>query len=143
MKLATLFALIATVGMVSARTVLGADSPRIVVQLSADAPEAAVSGMRNVENILVAATHEKNPPEIKILVFSGALKHFTKSASPDVKDAMKGLLTRPGVSFEACENTLKKMKISASELLDGFTVVPSGAWEVLKLQKSGYLYFHP
>ena len=53
-------------------------------------------------------------------------------------------LQERGVEFRVCEQTLKFRKIDKDQLLDGVTLVPSGAYEIARLQnQEGYAYFRP
>jgi intracellular sulfur oxidation DsrE/DsrF family protein len=49
-----------------------------------------------------------------------------------------------GVEFRACNNTLSRRHIAASELVSGVKVVPSGIAELARLQAhEGYAYLKP
>ncbi|MEJ7592883.1 MAG: DsrE family protein [Planctomycetaceae bacterium] len=48
-----------------------------------------------------------------------------------------------GVSFFACENTLKDKSIPKDKLLACVTTVPTGAVEIISKQREGYSYFKP
>ncbi len=48
-----------------------------------------------------------------------------------------------GVSFVACENTLKDKSIPKDKLLAGVATVPTGAVEIISKQREGDSYFKP
>ena len=52
-------------------------------------------------------------------------------------------LTKDGVRFTACENTLRDKSIPKEKLLPNVTTVPSGAIEVIRKQQEGFGYFKP
>ena len=53
-------------------------------------------------------------------------------------------LTLKGVKFEVCEKTLKSRKLSKDQFIEYASYVPSGVWEVTKLQqKEGFAYLKP
>lgn len=45
-----------------------------------------------------------------------------------------------GVEFHACEQTMKTVKLAATDLIPEATVVPSGAVDLIKLQQKHYAY---
>lgn len=49
-------------------------------------------------------------------------------------------LIRNGVVFAACENTMEKMKVSKSDLLEGVITVPSAMAELILKQAEGWIY---
>ena len=49
-------------------------------------------------------------------------------------------LTKQGVIFAACNNTMKRKKIAKSDLLPFVTVVPAGVAEVIEKQEAGWAY---
>jgi uncharacterized protein len=53
------------------------------------------------------------------------------------------LLTKEGVCFAACENTMKKKAVGKGDLLEGVRTVPSGAVELIQKQQQGCSYFRP
>jgi uncharacterized protein len=58
-------------------------------------------------------------------------------------------LSKKGVRFRACRNSLNKMKtegrisITESELPDFIEIVPAGITEVIRRQHEGYAYLKP
>jgi uncharacterized protein len=48
-----------------------------------------------------------------------------------------------GVSFVACENTMKAQKLQRDDMLSGIRYVPAGVVEIMKLQKQGWAYIRP
>jgi intracellular sulfur oxidation DsrE/DsrF family protein len=86
------------------------------------------------------------PDKVKIvLVIHGpALQAFavTKSA-PDIKLQVQDR-AQDGVSFVACGNTMKFLKLAPPDLPDGFEVAQEGGvTRIADLQSEGYLYIRP
>ncbi|WP_123539084.1 DsrE family protein [Halosimplex salinum] len=52
-------------------------------------------------------------------------------------------LSRDGVSFKACSNTMETKGIDESDLLGNAEIVPEGAVEVTRLENEGYAYMRP
>ncbi len=48
-----------------------------------------------------------------------------------------------GVRFVACNNTMKKLKVSKSDLDSGVSVVQAGVLEIMKKQEQGWSYVRP
>jgi hypothetical protein len=48
-----------------------------------------------------------------------------------------------GITLVACQNTMKAMKLSESDMLPNSSYVPSGIVELVKKQRAGYAYIRP
>jgi intracellular sulfur oxidation DsrE/DsrF family protein len=48
-----------------------------------------------------------------------------------------------GITLVACQNTMKAMKLTESDMLPNSGYVPSGIVEVIKKQRNGYAYVRP
>ena len=71
----------------------------------------------------------------------GAFKRADENIA--VSDPMAALL-KSGVGFHACGNTLKGMKLTVADLLDGFAEVPEGGVvRLAALQAEGWIYLRP
>lgn len=95
-------------------------------------------GLKNVQNILQEL---KGKGTIEVVSHGAGITMVLKDKSPSVETINK--LRAQGVKFVACANTLKEKNISENELLEGISIVPSGAVEVVRLQQNGYSYFKP
>lgn len=108
---------------------------RVVVDVTGGKPEAWDGALNNVENLRKAIG-----PDIEIeVVGRGGGIGFLEAADAANKDRMK-TLADGGVSFAACENTMKKKKIRKEDLLAFVTMVDSGAAEVIRKQEEGWSY---
>ncbi|WP_435018258.1 DsrE family protein [Tundrisphaera sp. TA3] len=115
------------------------DGPlKVVVHVNFAESGAQGAGLRSVANLL------KEDPGAKVeVVCHAAGIGLLEKARTDHAEAV-GALIRQGVSFVACENTMRKKTIRKEDLLPGVATVPSGAVEVVrKQQKDGYAYFKP
>jgi len=54
-------------------------------------------------------------------------------------ERMQGM-ARSGVTFAACENTMKRMKVTKEQLMPFATTVDSGVAEVVRKQEAGWSY---
>lgn len=48
-----------------------------------------------------------------------------------------------GITIVACQNTMRGMKLTESDMLPNTSYVPSGIVEVIKKQRAGYAYVRP
>jgi intracellular sulfur oxidation DsrE/DsrF family protein len=81
---------------------------------------------------------------IALVVHGPALRPFQISqANPEVAQDF-GKLSRAGVGFAACGNTMKAQKITLNDLLPGFVSADrGGVVRIAELQSQGYLYLRP
>lgn len=95
-------------------------------------------GLKNVANILKEV---KGAAEVVVVCHGGGISLVVKDQSPHAADVER--LSKEGVKFLACENTMREKSIPKENLLPGVVTVPSGAVEVLRKQQEGYGYFKP
>jgi intracellular sulfur oxidation DsrE/DsrF family protein len=81
---------------------------------------------------------------IALVVHGPALRAFrTKEANPEMTGDF-GKLSKAGVGFAACGNTMRSQKISLGDLLPGFVNADKGGVvRIAELQSQGYLYLRP
>ena len=81
---------------------------------------------------------------IALVVHGPALRAFQKTqANPEMTQHF-GRLSRAGVGFAACGNTMKAQKITLGDLLPGFVAADKGGVvRIAELQSQGYLYLRP
>lgn len=75
--------------------------------------------------------------EIELVAFGPGL-HMLKADSPvkaRIADALKS-----GVAIDACQNTMKGMKLTPADMLPEIGYVPSGVVEVMRKQQQGWAY---
>jgi intracellular sulfur oxidation DsrE/DsrF family protein len=111
---------------------------KVVVHINFPESGTQGAGLKNVTNIL------KEDPEAKVeVVCHAAGIGLLEKARTDHAEAVEALITK-GVTFVACENTMRQKSIRKEDLLPGVGTVPSGAVEVVrKQQKDGFAYFKP
>jgi uncharacterized protein len=81
---------------------------------------------------------------IALVIHGPALRAFqTAQANPDLSQHV-GKLSKAGVGFAACGNTMKAQKITLNDLLPGFVAADKGGVvRIAELQAQGYLYLRP
>ncbi len=75
--------------------------------------------------------------ELELVAYGPGL-NMLKADSP-VKDMVAEAL-KAGVKINACQNTMKFMKLTESDILPGVTFVPAGVVEVMRKQQQGWAY---
>lgn len=111
---------------------------KAVIHWNFDDSRRQESGLRNIDNILTGSNTET---DIAVVCHGPGISLLAKEQSPHQKKVLE--LQQQGVSFLACENTLKSRSLSAADLIDGTETVSSGAVEVVRRQQDGYGYFQP
>lgn len=133
-------AVVLGLGMTASR--LFADTPdtgkkyQVVWQVTAATPEQWDAMQLNVENFRASVGQEHS--EVVVIAHGngiGMVMKKNEAQSARIKTLMDG-----GVSFIACENTLKRKKISKDEIMPGVGFVDSGVAEVIRRQAAGWSY---
>ena len=76
--------------------------------------------------------------EVEVVVHGKALNFLVASKSHLIEDIEA--LSKKGVQFVACENTMNKYGITKSMLLPSANTVPSGVAELILKQEAGWGY---
>lgn len=94
--------------------------------------------MKNISRIL-----ESDPTARVVVVCHSGGINVVEAVRTDHAEAIALLIDR-GVTFVACENTMKRNGITKDDLISGVGTVPSGAVEVVRRQQfDGFAYFRP
>lgn len=78
--------------------------------------------------------------EIEIVTYGPGIG-MLKSDSPIAKRIEEAKQT--GITIVACQNTMRAMKLTESDMLPNTSYVPSGVVEIIKKQREGYAYIRP
>ncbi|MBC7690225.1 MAG: DsrE family protein [Methylotenera sp.] len=104
-------------------------------------------GLKNVKAMLAESQAQHTLGEIRVVTLGPALKLFTlHPATPlsvDSEKIAEELRSNEHVRFFSCENTMKAFGLKLTDLRPGFQGVPSGAYEVVRLQRDGFQYYKP
>ena len=109
---------------------------QVVFEMTAEAPAQWAAVLNNVENLKKAFEPER--VEVEIVAHGKALGMLQKTNTGDA--ARMSRLAAAGVRFAACENTMRRMKVSKSDLYDFAVTVDSGVAEVVRKQEAGWAY---
>jgi intracellular sulfur oxidation DsrE/DsrF family protein len=107
----------------------------IVIQLNTADTSAWSSTIGNIKNIQKAWP---NHLHIEVVVHGKAINLLVKDKTYFASDIAD--LTKEGIVFSACENTMRKYKIEKADLLIEAKTVPSGVVEVILKQEQGWRY---
>lgn len=110
---------------------------KAVVHVNFEDSDRQLHGLHNIENILKDAPNTT----MEVVCHGKGLALVTKKHSPNPE--LVATLIQQGVQFMACNNTMEKKAITKEDLIDGTSIVSSGAIEVIKKQSDGFSYFRP
>ena len=111
---------------------------KVVVHVNFPESGTQGAGLRSVGNIL----EEEPGARIQVVCHAAGIGLVEKSRSEHA-EAVEALIKK-GVTFVACENTMRQKSIKKADFLPGVGTVPSGALEVVRKQhKDGFSYFKP
>jgi intracellular sulfur oxidation DsrE/DsrF family protein len=111
---------------------------KAVVHVNFSDAERQKHGLKNVSNMLKAV---KTSFEIEVVCHGDGIGLLVKDQSKYAAEVER--LSKEGVRFTACENTMRDRSITKDQLLPTVVTVPSGAVEVVRKQQDGYGYFKP
>jgi intracellular sulfur oxidation DsrE/DsrF family protein len=97
----------------------------------------------NIQNHLDGVGGPDNVTVV-LVVHGPALRAFhLGQANPDLTRHMSKL-SKAGVGFAACGNTMKSQRVTLNDLLPGFvSAEKGGVVRIAELQSQGYLYLRP
>lgn len=132
----------AVLAMVLAGGAAAADQMKVIYHINEGLDQAS-NGLRNANNQL-----DVDPKaQIVFVAHSKGVDFLMKGAKDKRGNKFEDIverLTLKGVKFEVCEKTLKSRKLSKDQFIEYASYVPSGVWEVTKLQqKDGFAYLKP
>lgn len=140
---ATLAAFATLAVWTSPRSALAQDARtlRVVVHINFAQTTHERHALRNISNILKAAGDDGLRPRIEVVCHGDGIRLVEKARS-ELADELAALAER-GVRFDACRNTMRERSIQPADLLPEVVIVPSGAYQVVRLQHEGYAYLKP
>ena len=118
-----------------------AEGIKVVYHLADE--QSATLAMHNMTNHLAADADAR----IVMVALARGVKVFTFGAQDaggkPFADWVDTLSVR-GVEFRICQNSMNAMKLTAKDLIDKVTAVPSGVAEIARLQaREGFVYIKP
>lgn len=77
--------------------------------------------------------------QLELVVYGGALPMYMTEKS-SVKEKLAELSKNENITFAACQGTMKRNNVDASQLLPGVKVVPDAIMEIVTKQEEGWGY---
>ncbi len=111
---------------------------KVVLQVSDSEPGKWNLALNNAKNLQEALG--KDNVDVEIVVYGpgiGMLK-FESEVGARIDKAKAD-----GVKIVACENTMKKMKLTKPDMLSSIGYVPAGVVELIHKQREGWAYIRP
>ena len=110
----------------------------VVIQVDRKDPLSEKLALHNTANLL--KYFGKNNVQAEVVAYGPGIDLLLKKNKN--ADAVKKL-TRQGVMFAACENTMHALHITRSQLNSDAHPVPSGAVAIIKREQQGWAYVRP
>ena len=95
--------------------------------------------LHNVKNLLLAC--KSNEYAVEVLANGDAVASYVTPPS-DIARMMENL-AKSNITFAACNNSMRGMKIKVEDLFSFVKVVPVGVLELIQKQNEGYAYIKP
>ncbi len=134
---AALAAMLVTAAAAGAAAVPQEAKPhRVVFEVTTDDAAVWQSVLNNVENLQKSLGRETT--EVRVIAHGKGLGFLMKTDTT-LAERIAGL-AGPRVKFFACENTMRRMKVTKEDLLPAAGTVDSGVAEVVRLQEAGWSY---
>lgn len=96
--------------------------------------------LNNVSNSLDEIGEDQM--EVEVVAHGQGIHLLAKEKSPVELQAKIAELQDRGVVFAACANSMAKNGYTMEDMLPGVIQVPSGAAEVIRKQREGWIYLH-
>ncbi len=109
---------------------------RIVFEIVAEGAEPWNALLNNVENVRKAFGAEAT--EITVVGHGKGLGLLLKTS--EVASRVEVIGGQGGVTFAACQNTMRRKEVEPADLLPAATIVDSGIAEVVRKQEAGWSY---
>ncbi|MBI5938057.1 MAG: DsrE family protein [Betaproteobacteria bacterium] len=114
------------------------DMAKVVIQVSDNDPAKWALALNNAKN--VQEDLGKDKVKIEIVAYGPGLGmvKLDSAVAPRVAEAVAD-----GVAVVACENTMRKQKLSQADMLPNLGYAKAGVVELMQKQKEGYAYIRP
>jgi intracellular sulfur oxidation DsrE/DsrF family protein len=111
---------------------------KVIIQVSDGDPKVWNLALNNAQNV----QHDlgKDKVDVEIVAYGPGIG-MLKATGP-VEPRITGALTN-GVKVIACENTMKKAKLTKADMVPGIGYVPAGVIEIMEKQREGWAYVRP
>ena len=111
---------------------------RALFQVTDNDPARWIMILNNIQNLRDGVGSEI--VEIELVAYGPGVAMLKADSS--VRDRIDAAL-KTGVSVNACQNTMRGMKLVPADMLPAIGYVPSGVVEVMRKQQKGWAYIRP
>jgi intracellular sulfur oxidation DsrE/DsrF family protein len=117
---------------------LAADKSKMVIQVSTNDPATWNLALNNASNIQKDVG--KDNVDLEIVAYGPGINMLKAESevANRINDAVES-----GVQVSACQNTMRKAKLSKEDMNTKVGYVPSGVVEIMQRQQQGYAYLRP
>lgn len=119
---------------------------KVVFHVDENDPAVMNLALNNAQNVAAYYTAKGDTVKIEIVAYGPGLTMLIADKSPVAQRIAAMSLENPDIKFDACGNTMAKMKEKSGAdvvLLPEAVVVPAGVVTLMELQEAGYAYVRP
>jgi len=113
---------------------------KAVIHVDSEDSKVLALALGNIRNLLDQIPDE--PSDVRMIVNHYAVNFFKKEDAGKYADIIAGLAGK-GVRFLICNNSIQRLGIDRTALLEPCEVVPAGIVELVRLQSQGFAYVKP
>jgi uncharacterized protein len=108
---------------------------KVVFELTSDSQKRWETILNNVENV---KRELGSKTQMEVVAHGNGIDLFLKKSDFQKERILK--LSKEGIKFLGCENTMKRKGIKPDELYHFVGTVPAGLAEIIRKQKEGWAY---
>ena len=112
----------------------------VVFHIDREREDNLIMALNNITNLLREIPTEKT--SIYLVANGAAAKLFRRESALQYASDLQSL-SKKGVHFLVCRNSLNNFGISLEDLVEPCEVIPAGIVELIRLQTNGYAYIKP
>lgn len=119
---------------------------KLAVHVDENDPAVMNLALNNAQNVTAYYKAKGDTVDIEIVAYGPGLNMLIAGKSPVEQRISALALEMPNIKFDACGNTMAKMKEKTGvdvPLISEAVIVPSGVVTLIELQEAGYAYVRP
>jgi intracellular sulfur oxidation DsrE/DsrF family protein len=119
---------------------------KVVFHVDENDPAVMNLALNNAQNVATYYKAKGDTVKIEVVAYGPGLTMLIADKSPVAQRISAMSLENPDITFDACGNTMAKMKEKTGAevvLLPEAVVVPAGVVRLMELQDAGYAYIRP
>ncbi len=112
---------------------------RVIFHLDENSDQKVNEVFNNIRNLI----HDLGEENVEVELLANGSGVTVMRKDSDANDIRIRNLSKQGVRFAVCANSLKHLNIPAADLVSEAEVVPAGVSELVKKQTEGWAYIRP